>query len=159
LFEERCGVGIEEAGEPSQGVGGAVGAMVVVPARHFALVLVATHVRGDAYDGLMDVAVAETATSVTRAVLDGVVGSQFEAFVTECWLTDRGRFIRVVEGDPIFVRGTLGSSDDRHSSLSGRGTGGRLRVDVVEDASGEPRMNEAATGLEQCVVVHPYVLF
>src|SRR5882672_5279155 len=117
LFEERCGVGVEEAGEPSQGVGGAVGAMVVVPARHFALVLVATHVRGDAYDGLMDVAVAETATSVTRAVLDGVIGSQFEAFVTECWLTDRGRFVWVVEGDPIFVGRALSSSDDRHSSL------------------------------------------
>src|SRR5712671_2722555 len=61
LFEERCGVGIEEASEPSQGVGGAVGAMVVVPARHFALVLVAAHVRGDANNGFVDVAVAKTA--------------------------------------------------------------------------------------------------
>ena len=126
LFEERCGVGVEEAGKPSQGVGRAVSTMVVVPAGHLALVLVATHVRGDADDGLVDVAVAETAASVTRAVFDGVVGSQFEAFVTECWLAERGHFVWVVEGDPVFVRRALSSSDDGHSSFPGRRAGGRL---------------------------------
>src|SRR5712672_3215328 len=109
LFEERCGVRIEEAGEPSQGVGRAVSAMVVVPARHFALVLVATHVRGDANNGLVDVAVAETAASITRAVFDGVVGPQFEAFVTERWLADCGHFIWVVERDLIFIGRALSS--------------------------------------------------
>ena len=47
--------------------------MVVVPAGHLALVFRATHVRGDAEDGLVDVAVAETTVPIVRAVLDLVV--------------------------------------------------------------------------------------
>jgi len=122
--------------------------VVVVPARHSALVLIATHVRGDASHGLMGVAVAETAVSVARTIFDGVVGLQFEAFVTECWLTERGLLVWVVEGDVVFVRRALSSSDGGHTSLSDGGTGGWLRIDVVKNASGEPRMDETAMGLE-----------
>src|SRR5712671_2415847 len=68
MFEEHLGVGVHEASEPPNGVGGAVRAVVVVPARHLALVLVATHMRGDANDRLMDVAVTEAASSVQGAV-------------------------------------------------------------------------------------------
>ena len=39
------------------------------------------------------------------------------------------------------------------------GTGGRLRVDIIKDASGEPRVYETAMGLEQGIVVHSDVLF
>ena len=39
------------------------------------------------------------------------------------------------------------------------GTSGRLRVNIIKDASGEPRVYETAMGLEQGVVVHPDVLF
>src|SRR5712671_1891779 len=73
MFEERARVGIHEACKPPKGVSGAVRPMVVVPARHLALVLRATHVRGDAEDGLMDVAVAEATVPIARAVLDLVV--------------------------------------------------------------------------------------
>src|SRR5712671_156197 len=133
--------------------------MVVVPTRHFAFVLVAAHVRGDAYDGLVDIAVAKTATSVTWAVLDDVVGAQFEAFVAECWLLARGFLVGMVEGDLVFVGRALSSSNGGHSSFPSGGTGGWLCVNIVEDASGEPRMDEAATGFEQRIVVHSYVLF
>src|SRR5712672_484973 len=73
MFEERSGVGIHEACKPPKGIGGTVRPVVVVPARHLALVLCATHVRGDAKDGLVDVAVAETAAPNARAVLGLVV--------------------------------------------------------------------------------------
>src|SRR5712671_2804442 len=70
MFEERSGVGVHEACKPPKGVSGTIRAVVVVPARHLALVLRATHVRGDAEYGLMDVAVAEATAPVTWAVLD-----------------------------------------------------------------------------------------
>ena len=73
MFEERAGVGIHEACKPPKGVSGTVRAMVVVPTRHLALVLRAAHVRGDAEDGLVDVAVAEATAPIAWAVLDLVV--------------------------------------------------------------------------------------
>src|SRR5712671_2449543 len=159
VFEEYAGVRIHEACEPPNGIGGTVRAMVVMPTGHLALVFVATHVRGDAEDGLVDVAVAETTSPVRWAVLDLVARLQLEAFVTECWVPDRCLFIRVVKGDVIFIGRALGSTDGRHAAATGRGTSGRLRVNVVKNASGEPRMYETAMGLEQCVVVHSDVLF
>src|SRR5712671_399262 len=99
MFEEHFGVGVQEAGEPSNGVGGTVRAMVVVPARHLALVLVASHMRGDTNDRFVDVAVAETASSIRGTVLDLVSRLQLEAFITECWVSDSGLFIWVMEGD------------------------------------------------------------
>src|SRR5712672_4388198 len=73
MFEERARVGVHEAGEPPKGVSRTICSVVVVPARHLALVLRATHVRGDAEDGLVDVAVAEATVPIARAVLDLVV--------------------------------------------------------------------------------------
>jgi len=73
MFEERAGVGVHEACKPPKGVSGTVRAVVVVPARHLALVLRAAHVRGDAEYGLVDVAVAEATAPIVRAVLDLVV--------------------------------------------------------------------------------------
>ena len=73
MFEERSGGGIHEACKPPKGVGGTVHAVVVVPARHLALVLCATHVQGDAEDGLVDVAVAEATAPIAWAVPDLVV--------------------------------------------------------------------------------------
>ena len=73
MFEERAGVGIHEACKPPKGVSGTVRPMMVVPTRHFALVLRATHVRGDTEDGLVNIAVAEAAAPVAWAVLDLVV--------------------------------------------------------------------------------------
>src|SRR5712671_1248115 len=73
MFEERTGVGIHEVCKPPKGVSGTIRPVVVVPARHLALVLRATHVRGDAEDGLVDVAVAEATTPIVRAVLGLVV--------------------------------------------------------------------------------------
>src|SRR5882672_7722119 len=73
MFEERAGVGVHEACKPPKGVGGTVRPMMVVPARHLALVLRATHVRGNAEDGLVDVAVAEATVPIVQAVLDLVV--------------------------------------------------------------------------------------
>ena len=59
LFEERSGVGVQEVCQPPNGICGTVGAVIVVPARHLALILRAAHVRGDAEYGLVDVAIAE----------------------------------------------------------------------------------------------------
>src|SRR5712675_1349789 len=73
LLEECCGVGIHEAGEPPNGVGGTVCAVMVVPTGHLALAFVAAHVWGDAKDGLVDVAVAEATAPIARAVPDLVV--------------------------------------------------------------------------------------
>ena len=73
VFEELAGVGVHEACKPPKGVGGTVRPVVVVPARHLALVLRAAHVRGDAENGLVDVAVAEATAPIVRAVLDLVV--------------------------------------------------------------------------------------
>ena len=159
MFEEHFGVGVQEAGEPSNGVGGTIRAVVIVPARHLALVLVASHMRGDADDRLVDVTVAETASSVRGAVLDLVPRLQFEAFVAECWVSDCGLLVWVMEGDIVFVGRALGSSDGWHATAAGRGTRGRLRIYVIEDASGEPRVDETTTCLEQGVVVHSDVLF
>jgi len=64
-----------------------------------------------------------------------------------------------MEGDIIFVGRALGSSDGWHAAAAGRGTRGRLRIYVIEDASGEPRVDETTTCLEQGVVVHSDVLF
>src|SRR5712671_6142402 len=101
---------------------------------------------------------AEAAFSVTGAVLDLVSGLQLEAFVTECWVSNSRLLIWVMQGDVVFVGRALSSSDCGHAAATGRGSCGRLRIYVVKNASGEPRMNEAATGLEQGVVVHPDVL-
>src|SRR5712672_353697 len=73
MFEEHAGVGIHEACKPPNGVSGTVHPVMVVPARHLALILRATHVRGDAEDGLVDVAVAEATAPIVRAVLGLVV--------------------------------------------------------------------------------------
>src|SRR5712672_141874 len=73
MFEERAGVGIHEACKPPKGIRGTIRPMMVVPARHLALVLRATHVRGDAEDGLVDVAIAEATAPIAWAVLDLVV--------------------------------------------------------------------------------------
>ena len=73
MFEERSGVGVHEACKPPKGVSGTVRPVVVVPAWHLALVLCATHVRGDAEYGLVDVAVAEAATPIVWAVFGLVV--------------------------------------------------------------------------------------
>src|SRR5712672_3911397 len=73
MFEERARVGIHEACKPPKGVSGTIRAVVVVPARHLALVLRATHVRGDAEYGLVDVAVAEATAPIVGAVPDLVV--------------------------------------------------------------------------------------
>jgi len=64
MFEERTRIGVQKACKPSKSVGGAVCAVVVVPAGHLALVLIAMHVRGDAEDGLVDVAVAEATAPI-----------------------------------------------------------------------------------------------
>src|SRR5712675_3512008 len=64
MLEERSGVGVHEACKPPKGISGTVRPMVVVPARHLALVLCATHVQGDAEDGLVDVAVAEATAPI-----------------------------------------------------------------------------------------------
>ena len=74
MFEECSGVGVQEAGKPPNGICGTVSAVMVVPARHLALILVATCVRGNADHGLVDVAVTKTASSVTGAVPYLVVG-------------------------------------------------------------------------------------
>jgi len=60
--------------EPSDGVCGTVRAVVVVPARYLALILVATHVWGGADHRLVDVAVTKTASTILGAVLDLMVG-------------------------------------------------------------------------------------
>ena len=73
MFEELAGVGIHEACKPPKGISGTIRPVVVVPARHLALVLRATHVRGDAEYGLMDVAVAEATAPCAWAVLGLVV--------------------------------------------------------------------------------------
>ena|SRR5712671_2789551 len=64
MLEECLGVGFHEACKPPNGVSRAVRAVVVVPTGYLALVFVAAHVRGDADDGLVGVAVAEAATSI-----------------------------------------------------------------------------------------------
>ena len=73
MLEEHLGVGVHEVCKPPNGIGGAIRAVVVVPAGHLALVLRAAHVRGDAEDGLVDVAVAKATTPIVWAVLDLVV--------------------------------------------------------------------------------------
>src|SRR5712671_5142679 len=73
MFKELAGVGVHEACKPPKGVSGTVCPVVVVPTRYLALVFRATHVRGDAEDGLVDVAVAEATAPIVRAVLDLVV--------------------------------------------------------------------------------------
>jgi len=74
-------------------------------------------------------------------------------------LARRGPLIRVVEGDVVFVRRALCPSDCGHATATDGGTSGRLRVDVIKNASGEPRVYETTTGLEQGIVVHSNVLF
>ena len=65
----------------------------------------------------------------------------------------------MVEGDVVFVGRALSSSDCWHAMAMDGGTSGRLRVDVIENASGEPRVDEMSLGLEQGIVIHPDVLF
>src|SRR5712671_258403 len=126
VFEEPLGVGVHEASEPPDGVRGTVCPVVVVPARYLALVFVAAHVRGDAEDGLMGGAATEAALAIRRAVLDLMSRLQLEAFVTECWVSNGCLFIRVVEGDVVFVRRALSSPDGWHAAATSRGTCGRL---------------------------------
>src|SRR5712675_2015293 len=159
MFEEPLRVGVHEASEPPDGVGGTVCTVVVVPAGYFAFVFVTAHVRGGADDGLVSGGTAETALAIRGAILGLMSGLQLEAFVTECWVSNGCFFVRVMEGDVVFVGRALGPSDGWHAAATGRGTRGRLRIDVVEYASGEPRVDETSAGLEQGVVVHSYVLF
>src|SRR5712671_6644302 len=84
MFEEPLGVGIHEASEPPDGIGGAVRAVVVVPARYLTLVFVAAHVRGGANDGFVGGSAAEAASTIRGAILNLMPGLQLEAFVTEC---------------------------------------------------------------------------
>jgi len=74
----------------------------------------------------MDVTVTEATLSITGAVLDLVVGLQFEAFIAECWVADRGLFVWVMEGDIVLVGRALRSSDCWHATATYGGTGGRL---------------------------------
>jgi len=53
----------------------------------------------------------------------------------------------------------LSSLDGWHAAVTGRGTRGRFRIDVVKNSSGEPRVDEMTTSLEQGIVVHSDVLF
>src|SRR5712671_47670 len=159
VFEEPLGVGIHEASEPPDGVGGAVRAVVVVPTRYLALVLVTAYMRGGAKDRFVSGGTTEAALTVRGAVLSLVPRLQLEAFVTECWLSNGRLFIWVMEGDVVFVGRALSSSDGWHAAATGRGACGRLRINVVEYASGKSRVDETSTGLEQGVVVHSYVLF
>jgi len=69
MFEEPLGVGIHEASESPDGVGGTVRAVVVVPARYRALVLVAAQVRSGAYDGFVGGGATEAASAVRGTVL------------------------------------------------------------------------------------------
>jgi len=104
-------------------------------------------------------AVAETTLPIARAVANLVVRLEFEALVAECWLAGGWSFVQVVEGDVVFVGRALSSSHHGHVSAMNWGTRGRLQINVVENARGEPRVDQVVTGLEQCVVVHPNVLF
>ena len=126
VFEEPLGIGVHKASEPSDGVGGTIRAVVVVPARYLAFVLVTAHVRGGAKDGLVSGGATEAALTVRRAVLGLVPRLQLEAFVTECWLSNCCLLIRVMEGDVVFVGRTLSPSDGRHAAAAGRGTCGGL---------------------------------
>src|SRR5712671_2540724 len=159
MFEEPLGVGVHEASEPPDGVRGTVCAVMVVPTWYLALVFVATRVRGDAEDRLMGGAATEAALAIRGAVLDLMSRLQLEAFVAECWVSNGCLFIRVVEGDVVFVRRALSSSNGWHAAATGRGACGRLQIDIVKYASREPRMDETSTGLEQGVVIHSNVLF
>ena len=73
MFEEHTRVGVQEADKPPNGICGTVGAVMVVPAGHLALVLVATHVQCDADHGLVDIAVTKTAATIAGAVPNLVV--------------------------------------------------------------------------------------
>ena len=73
MLKECCGVDVQEAGKPPNSVCGAISTMEVVPAGDLALVLIATHVRGDANHGLVDIAVTKATVPIARAVLDLVV--------------------------------------------------------------------------------------
>ena len=59
MFEECPRVGVQESGKSPDGFGGTICAVMMVPARYLALVLVATRVRDGAEDGLVTSAVAE----------------------------------------------------------------------------------------------------
>src|SRR5712671_4402378 len=159
MFEEPLGVGVHEASEPPDSVCGTIRAVMMVPTRYLTLVFVATHVRGDAEDGLMGGAATEAAFAIRRAVFDLVSWLQLEAFVAECWVSNGCLFIWVVEGDVVFVRRALSSPNGWHAAATGRGACRRLRVDVVKYASREPRVDETSTGLEQGIVVHSDVFF
>src|SRR5712671_6606605 len=99
MFEEPLGVGVHEASEPPDGVGGTVCTMVVVPAGYFAFVLVTAHVRGGADDGLVSGGTTETTLAIRGAILGLMSRLQLEAFVAECWVSNGRLFIRVMEGD------------------------------------------------------------
>src|SRR5712671_5754060 len=103
MFKEPLWVGVHEASEPPDGVGGTVRAVMVVPARYLALVLVAAHVRGGANDGFMGGGATEATSAARGTVLGLVPRLQLEAFVTECRLSDGCLFIRVMEGGVVFV--------------------------------------------------------
>src|SRR5712675_1011501 len=116
MFKKPLGVGIHEASEPPDGVSGAIRAVVVVPARHFAFVFVAAHMQGGTNDGFMSGGVAETASAIRGAVFGLMPRLQLEAFVTECWLSNCCLLIRVMEGDVVFVGRTLSPSDGWHAT-------------------------------------------
>src|SRR5712672_720907 len=109
VFEEPLGIGVHKASEPSDGVGGTIRAVVVVPARYLAFVLVTAHVRGGADDRLVSGSAAEAASAIRGAILGLMSGLQFEAFVAECWVSNGCFFVRVMEGDVVFVGRALSS--------------------------------------------------
>jgi hypothetical protein len=72
-----------EAEDVSSGFGRTDRPVVVVPARHDALKLLATEVWGDACEGLMLIAGAEKTMPVVWAVTGTMVGGRLKALVTE----------------------------------------------------------------------------
>jgi len=86
-------------------------------------------------------------------------GLQLKAFVAECWVSN-GRLFYTGDGKGRRLRREGPSpSDSWHAAAAGRGTCGGLRIDISEYAGGEPCVDETSAGLEQGIVIHPYVLF
>jgi len=121
MLEEHLGVGVHEVSEPPNSVGRAIRAVIVVPARHLALVLVANAYVGRCRRWTCGRRCRRSNIVVQRTVLDLVPRLQLKAFVTECWVPDGGFFIRVVERDVVLIRRALSSANGRHTTVAGRG--------------------------------------
>jgi hypothetical protein len=93
-FEGFGGPEAHEAEDAGGGFGGTDGPVVVVPAGHDALELLAAEVWGDAREGLVLVAGAKETMPVVWAVAGAMVGGCLEAFVAELWGGEQGSSIR-----------------------------------------------------------------